>query len=151
MRKLNQNPSLQTNSVSHDYRNKFNRFQSTKYKTKDGISDGLFSGYSDVEPENLRIIRMLGQLLSPFEESEKLLEHHDEQIKVNILHKVFVSCLDSHKPVKFMDCRTAISFKKGIKKIAQYTSTSMNMPVDQAEFELKELVKGSVHFKNHIK
>ena len=40
---------------------------------------------------------------------------------------------------------------KGIKKIAQCASISMNMPVDQAEFALKELVKGSVHFKNHIK
>ncbi len=151
-RKIKSKPGLQTKSINHSVKNKFKRFQSTKHKIKDGISGELYSEYFDAEPENLKINRIFGQLISPFEELEKLLENCDEQLKANILHKVFVSCLNSHRPVKSINEAVMLYRSiKGIKKIAQYTSISMNMPVDQAEFALKELVKGSVHFKNHIK
>jgi hypothetical protein len=145
-------PGLQKNSIHHAYKNKFKRFQSTKHKIKDGVSDELFSGCYDVEPESLKTIRIFGQLLSPFEELEKILEDRDEQVKADILHKIFVSCLDSHRPVKSMN-EVVLLYRsiKGINKIAQSTSKSLKMPVGQAEFVLKELVKGSVHFKHHIK
>lgn len=151
-RNFKSKPGLQTKSINHNYKNKFKRFQSTRYKTKDGVTDELFSEYSDIEPGFLKTIRIFGQLVSPFEELEKLLEDKDEQLKADILHKVFVSCLNSYKPVKSMN-EVLLFYRsiKGIKKIAQYTSKSLNMPVDQAEFVLKELVKGSVHFKHHVK
>ena len=151
-RKTKPKPGLQTKSINHDYKNKFKRFQPTNYKIKDGISDELFSGYSDIEHGDLKAMRIFGQLLSPFEELEKLLEDKEEKLRADILHKIFVSCLDSYKPVKSMN-EVVLFYRsiKGIKKIAQYTSKSLNMSVGQAEFVLKELVKGSVHFKHHIK
>lgn len=97
------------------------------------------------------INKILGQLITSFKGLEKLLENHDEAQKAKILNHTFVSCLNSYKPVKSMnDIVNLYRSIYGMDKIAQYMSKSMGIPVNQAEFTLKDLVKSSPYFKNNI-
>ncbi len=116
-KKIESTHGLQKKSINLNHKNKFKQCQSTRFKIQDIISNKLFSGYSDIEPENFKINKIIGQLITPFEELEKLLEHHGELKKANILTTVFVSCLKSHKPIQSMNDTVALYRSlNGIKK-----------------------------------
>jgi hypothetical protein len=142
---------LQTKPKKIVKQNKFKKFTSVRFKIKDDISYEFFSEYVHADANELKTIKIFGQLIKPFEELEKLLEHYDEELKAEILHKIFVSSINSHRPVKSMN-DTVVMYRSifGMEKIAQNTSKHMNVPVEQAKTMLKELVKISPHFNNNI-
>jgi hypothetical protein len=101
--------------------------------------------------DDLKIMRVFGQLCPHFEELEKLLSHHKENEKADILTQILTSCFNSYRPVKSLEDAVKIYRSiNGLKKMANYYSKSKNMSHDMATKCLKDLVKNSAYFKNNI-
>jgi hypothetical protein len=64
--------------------------------------DGFVSGV-EYGVEELKIMRVFGQIYPHFEDLEKLLPHPDEKFKADTLTRILTSCLDSYRPVKSLE------------------------------------------------
>jgi hypothetical protein len=147
----NSNSKLKTKNPI--YKNKFIQFQSNHTLIKNDIFDELFSEYIKLEPDEneLKTMKIFGQLYQPFEELEKLLDIFDESSKASILSQVFKSCLKSFRPVKSMkDTIEIYRAIKAIDKISYYYSKSHDKTIHEAKNLVKALVQKSDYFKNNI-
>lgn len=93
----------------------------------DQICNMTFTG---LEPNglDLKINRILGQLIKPFEELESTLSYMDEQARAVVLTNIFESCMKSYNPVKSMI--ESGRMYQGIaarNKISRYISKALNM------------------------
>lgn len=96
-------------------------------------------------------MKIFGQLKQPFEELETLIDEPDEGLKAKILCRIFISCLNSYRPVKSMkDTVEIYKSNKCINKIANYFSKSNKYPAEEAKSMLISLVQNSDYFKNNI-
>ena len=62
-------------------KDKPNLFQSSNSAFKDDDPDKSFSSYANLAPDNLKIMKIFGQLSQPFEEIEKLIADNIEELK----------------------------------------------------------------------
>ena len=133
------------------YKNKFKQFRSFQSPIKNDIFDKLYSEYYNSEPNELKTMKIFGQLIQPFEELEKFFDHHDERLKAKILSQIFTSCLNSYRPVKSMKDTVEIYRSiQGIDKISYYFSKSKRITPYKAKNLVKALVQKSDYFKNNI-
>lgn len=89
--------------------------------------------YSRPTDTNLKVITIAGQLITPFEELEKMLSYYDPKSKLMILTNAFNSSLKSYNPVKSL--RDTCAFYKGItgiNRIAKCFADLTNQPPQSA-------------------
>lgn len=113
--------------ISYKFQNKYyhyewifkilNQFDINSYHSPYENYSYIFS----VTREDVKIIKIINQLIKPFNELEELLKPFDERIKALILLKSFDASLKTNNPVRFMN-ETVETFRSidGIKKIAEY-------------------------------
>lgn len=77
----------------------------------------------ELNEEDFKIIKIIDQLIKPFNELEDLLKDYAPKIRAFILSKSFDASLQSHNPVNAMNEMVEL-FRSinGIKKIAKYNS-----------------------------
>jgi hypothetical protein len=145
--------SLEPKTKNNFHKSKFKRFRTQPPTAKDDIFDELLSKYANFESgvDELKIMRIFGQLYPYFEELEKLLSHHKENEKADILTRILTSCFNSYRPVKSMaDAVKIYRSVEGLGKMANYYAKSKNILPEMATKSLKDLVKNSAYFKNNI-
>jgi hypothetical protein len=111
--------------------------------------DGDFSDIFKLDDKDFKIIKIIDQLIKPFNELEGLLINHDPKKKALILSKSFDLSLKSHNPVSTMN-EMAELFRsiKGIKKIAKYHLLTNKNSVDPIT-DVKNKIKNSNIFERN--
>ncbi len=130
------------NKAPNNYSNK-KKFE--KFKTAIAYDD-FFS--SPMDPTEIKLAKIIGQLIVPFEEIEKLVGRFGENEKASILSNAFRSSLRSFNPVKslneIVDLYRSLD---GRRKISDYVSKSTGMSFKQAVILIDEEIKGASIFK----
>lgn len=97
-------------------------------------------------------MRIFGQLKQPFDDLERLIDENDEYLRADIISKILISCLNSHRPIKCM--KDTVEMYRSIKcmnKIAYYFLKSKKFSsIEEAIFFLSNYVKNSDYFKRNI-
>ncbi|WP_415310612.1 hypothetical protein [Candidatus Nitrosocosmicus sp. FF01] len=108
------------------YNNKFDILNQTdleiynKYNKK-------FPDIFNLSKEDVKIIKIIDQLIKPFNELEALLNHTDEETKAFILSESFDMSIQSHTPVEDMNEMVELLRSiDGIKKISKYRKMNDN-------------------------
>ena len=114
----------------------------------DNETDMCFSDFFSANPTDIKIIKIIDQLIRPFEELETLLGPIGEKTKANILLNSFYACLQTHNPVRSMN-ETVELYRsmKGIKKITHYISKVDQESSKEPISILKEKIQHSHIFK----
>lgn len=111
--------------------------------------DENLSDIFNLDKEDFKIIKIIDQLIKPFNELEELLIDFDPKTRALILLRSFDLSLRSHNPVSAMNEMVELLRSiNGIKKIANYKSllVTTTTPLDPI-FEIKEKIKNSYLFK----
>jgi len=152
--RLESGTTIKSQSNNPFYKDKFKQFQSHSVKKENNILDELFSRYFNLKPDEdiLKVMKIFGQFEQPFEDLEKLVNEDDELTRANNLSNIFLTCLNSHRPIKSM--KDTVEMYRSIKcmnKLAYYffKSKRFSSP-EQAKIFLQELVRNSDFFRNNI-
>ena len=138
--------SSRSHNKYYDYQSKFNVLAQVESEINDNQLDMYFSDFFSPNPGDIKIIKIIDQLIRPFEELEVLLGPIGEKTKATILLNCLYSCLQTHNPVNSMN-ETVELYRsmKGIKKMAYYMSK-----VDQEFSEDPILILKAVIQHSHI-
>ena len=106
-----------------------------------------FSDYFSARPDDIKIIKIIDQLIKLFEELEELLDSIDEKTKARVLWGSFCACLHTHNPVKSLN-ETVELYRsmRAVNKIANYmpkTETETSEPI----MIIKSKIKNSYIFR----
>jgi hypothetical protein len=107
-----------------DYQLKFRELEKVESEINDNEFGIYFSEFFTANPIDIKIIKIIDQLIGPLEELEDLLLGPiGEKTKAKILLNSLYSCLQTHNPVNSMN-ETVELYRSmnGIKKIAHYIS-----------------------------
>ena len=151
------NNFLKKSGISYKSHNKFKDYD-TKFETLEKVAENTddescvkFSDYFSLLPKDIKIIKIINQLIRPFRELEDLLDFADRKIKAQVLWDSFCACLQTHNPVKSLN-ETVELYRsiKSINKIASYmpqTKTQNSEPI----LILKQKIEESYIFKRYNK
>lgn len=146
--------NIKSQSKNPYYKDQFKQFQSHSVKKENTIRDELFSTYFNFKPDDdiLKVMKIFGQFEQPFEELEKLIDEDNELIRANNLSNIFLTCLNSHRPIKCM--KDIVEMYKSIKcmnKLSYYFFKSKRFSsLEQAKIFLQDLVRNSDFFMKNI-
>jgi hypothetical protein len=140
--------SHRSHNKYYDYKLKFNVLEQVESEINDNQLDMYFSDFFSPNPIDIKIIKIIDQLIRPFEELEALLGPIGEKTKATILLNSLYSCLQTHNPVNSMN-ETVELYRsmKGIKKIAYYMSKVDRESSKDPILILKEKIQHSHIFK----
>jgi hypothetical protein len=142
-------PKLKTKNPHQ--KNKPNMRQYFNSALKDNDTGKSLSSYENLVPDNLKIMKIFGRLAQPFEELEKLIEDDDEKSKSSILCQIFISCMNSPRPVKSMtETVEAHRSTKCRKKISKHVAMARNISPEEVSLFLESTIRNSPYFKNNI-
>jgi hypothetical protein len=148
----NQYPS-RTQNKFFDYGIKFKLLSNVESQLNYHESDIYFSDYFSANPVDIKIIKIIDQVIKPFEELEKLLGRINDETKAFILLTSLYSSLQREEPIKSMyETVELYRSMKGTKKIAKYMPMMPNRNVEPFEEPieiLKEKIKKSYIFKRY--
>jgi hypothetical protein len=115
--------SYKSHNKYYDYQLKFKVLGEVEGEINDNEFDMYFSDIFTANPIDIKIIKIIDQLIRPFEELEDLLGPIGEKTKATILLNSLYACLQTHNPVNSMN-ETVELYRSmnGIKKIAHYIS-----------------------------
>lgn len=149
---INNNPKVsdfpnKSHNRFYDYKAKFDMLEKVEIEITDDEFCVNFSDYFNYRPNDIKIIRIIDQLIKPFEELEELLYSIDEKTKARVLWGSFCACLHTHDPVKSLN-ETVELYRsmRAVNKIANYipeTETENSEPV----LILKSIIKNSDIFR----
>ncbi len=143
------NNKMQPKQFFSKSQNKFQKYM--KKFEKFNIFDEIYGNDWDIftmNPESEKIMKIIGQLIVPFEELEKLTSRFDEDIRAFILYHSFKSCLKSYNPVKSLgEMAEVYRSLEGRQKISSYVSKSTGMPIEEAKSVIDAEIKGASIFK----
>jgi hypothetical protein len=135
-------------SISSSANQKFENYKKKFDKFKKGFNyDDSFDPLA-IDQASLKYIKIIGQLITPFEELEKLTSRFDDRNKAYILSNSFRSSLKSYNPVKSMNEIVEIYRSlAGRKKILQYVSKLEGVSLEYAGFIIDQEIKNASIFK----
>lgn len=133
--------------------NKFIRFQkklnilNQAYKEVYNEYNENVSDIFDINEEDIKIIKIINQLVKPFNELEDLLDHVNPKTKAFVLTSSFDQSIQSTNPVASMnEMIELVRAINGIKKIADYRSM-VDKTTSNPVSDIKEKIKNSILFK----
>ena len=115
------------------------------------IEPGIyFSDYFSANPVDLKIIKIIDQLIEPIEELEKILGQINERTKAFILLQSLFASLQTNEPVKSLN-ETVELYRsmKVTKKIVRYMSKLDVESSEEPMLLLKRKIKNSYIFRGH--
>ena len=129
----------------HNYQKKFNILNQARIEVYNEYDRNL-SDIFNLDKEDFKIIKIIDQLIKPFNELEELLIGTDEKTKAFILSGSFDVSLQSHNPVNSMNEMVELLRSiYGIKNIAKYRSLVTTTSIDPIS-DIKEKIKNSYIF-----
>jgi hypothetical protein len=138
--------SLMSDNRYFSYQKKFEILESAGiaiYNEYDANLPDIFS----LNKDDFKIIKIIDQLIKPYDELEKLLSSTDPLVKAFILSRSFDASLRSRYPVRSMsEMVELLRSIDGIKKIAKYNSLIDKTPSDPIS-DVKEKIKNSFIFQ----
>ena len=150
---ISNNTKPQFSSASQNkyfnYKQKFDLLNDAGYDLSNEYDNEGYSDIFNLDDEDFKIIKVIDQLIKPFNELEVLLINHDSKTKELILSKSFDLSLKSHNPVSSMnEMVELIRSINGIKKIAEY-----HLSINEGSFDpitdVKNKIKKSKIFERH--
>lgn len=141
--------SYESHNKIHDYKRKFKLLEQVENEFNDNEYNLYFSDSFTADPIDIKIIKIIDQLIQPFEELEELIDPIEEKTKATILLNSLYSCLKTHNPVRSMN-ETIELYRsmKGIKKIAGYMLEAERESTGDPISILKEIIQDSHIFKS---
>jgi hypothetical protein len=110
--------------------------------------DENISDIFDINKEDIKIIKIIDQLIKPFSDLEELLEDIDSKPKAFVLTGGFDLSIQSTNPVISMNKMVELVRSiNGIKNIAQYRSMVVKTTLDPIS-DIKEKIKNSYLFES---
>ena len=141
--------SYKSHNKLHDYKLKFKLLEQVENEINRNEYGLYFSDSFTADPIDIKIIKIIDQLIKPFEELEYLLGPLEERKKAKILLNSLYSCLQTHNPVRSMnDTIELYRSMKGIKKIAGYMLKVERESSGDPISILKEIIQDSYIFKS---
>jgi hypothetical protein len=140
------NFSYKSHNRFYDYKTKFDLLERVEVEITDDEFCVNFSDYFSAHPDDIKIIKIIDQLIKPFEELEELLDSIDEKTKARVLWGSFCACIEKYNPVKSLN-ETVELYRsmRAVNKIANYiteTETENSEPI----LILKRKIKNSYIF-----
>jgi hypothetical protein len=145
---INNRTSYKSHNKYYNYQKKFDILIQAGIPTYNEYDENL-SDIFNLDKEDFKIIKIIDQLIKPFNELEELLIdiNINEEKRALILTRSFNLSLQSHNPVNSMnEMIELLRSINGIKKIAEYKSLVTNTSIDPIS-DLKEKIKNSYIFK----
>ena len=139
--------SYKSHNKFYDYKTKFDILEKVEIEITDDEFCVNFSDYFSYRPDDIKIIKIIDQLIKPFEELEELLDSIDEKTKARVIWGSFCACLDTHNPVKSLN-ETVELYRsmKAVNKIANYIPET-ETENSEAVLILKGKIKNSYIFR----
>ena len=141
--------SYRSHNKYYDYQHKFNILGQVEHEITGDAFGTYFSDFFSPNPIDIKIIKIIDQLIRPFEELEDLLGPIGEKTKANILLNTLYSSLQTHNPVKSMyETVELYRSMKGIEKIVDYMSKVDSKSSKDPISDIKEKIQRSHVFKS---
>ena len=146
--------NINTNGLSYKSRNKYYEYQN-KFKLLKQVEreidknefDFYFSDLFTANPTDIKIIKIIDQLIKPFDELKDLLIDIEDKTKAFVLVNSLYSSLQTNNPVHSMN-ETVELYRsmRGVKKIAKYMSILEGEISDDPLLILREKIQTSPIF-----
>ena len=142
--------SYKTHNKYYDYQTKFKILGDIETQLET-IEPGIyFSDYFSANPVDLKIIKIIDQLIEPIEELEKILGRINERTKAFILLQSLFASLQTNEPVKsLIETVELYHSMKVTKKIVRYMSKLDVESSEEPMLLLKRKIKNSYIFRGH--
>ena len=132
-----------------NYKKKFDLLNDVGEDLSNEYDNEDYPDIFNLDDEDFKIIKIIDQLIKPYNELEDLLIHQDSKTKAFILSKSFDLSLKSHNPVNSMnEMVELIRSINGIKKIAKHHQLINKSSFDPIT-DVKNKIKKSKIFERH--
>jgi len=127
---------------------KFDILNQGRSQAPDDKLNRIFQDIFDLDIQDIKIIKIIDQLIKPFEKLEELLKPLDEHTRGIILLNSLNASLKTSNPVNSMNETVELYHSmKGIKKIADYMGVVNKGSLKDPLLEIKDKIKNSYIFK----
>ncbi len=141
--------SYKTQNIYYDYHTKFKILNMARSKATDDKLDRYFPDVFTLDLEDIKIMKIIDQLIKPVDKLEELLKPLDEHMRGIILLNSLDASLKTARSVKSMTETVALyQSMRGMRKIADYMEMFDNKTFDDTILVIKEKIKNSYIFNS---